>query len=142
MPAGLGLISHNVESLHVSGLLLKWKEITKTLVAYGHTAELYRELDHGTGQGVVANDHASESTHGHHEEPSHEPTVSHRSQIVANSAEIDRSSNDFVNISEDAWASDLDENAGDNNIYNEFVVPVHLVNEAADLSSIDVLLRR
>ncbi|KAK5367235.1 hypothetical protein LTS13_008088 [Exophiala xenobiotica] len=129
MPADFDPLTCGVEGPHASDLLSNWKEITKTLVA-----ELYQELDRRAGHGNAARGHASVSAHRRQEGPCHRAALPDGSQLVANDAEIDRSNDDFANTSDDTWPSYLDESENETDIYDELVVPFHLIDEAADLS--------
>lgn len=138
MQADFDPLTCGVEGLHASDLLSKWNEITETLVAGGHSAELYQELDRKVGHGNAAKGHASVSAHWHQEGPCHRAALPDGSQLVANGAEIDRSTDDSANISDDTWVSYLDESENETDIYDELVVPFYLIDEAADLSQYEL----
>jgi hypothetical protein len=125
MPADFGDLTRTVESLDTPDLLLKWKEITYALVACGHAAELYQELNRRTGHGDPLGGHA---------ELYPRPTPSDESQVAANGAEIEGPISEFASADEDASTSCPDESESDDDIYDEMNVPSHLIDEAADLS--------
>jgi hypothetical protein len=125
MPADFGDLTRTVESLDTPDLLLKWKEITYALVACGHAAELFQELNRRTGHG---------DPFGGHAELYPRPTPSDESQVAANNAEIDGPISEFASADEDASTSCPDESESDDDIYDEMNVPSYLIDEAADLS--------
>ena len=72
----------------------------------------------------------SESGYRYHEAPHHGQDTSDKSTPTANGAVVDKSTSDFANAKIDAG---LDESESENHIFDEMVVPSHLVGEAADL---------
>lgn len=131
MPADFGNLT--VESPGASDLLLKWKETTRTLVACGHTAELYQELNRRTRDRDHLDDHVFGSAYQHHGERYLGPAP-YESQVAAIGAEIDGPISEFASADEDASTSCPDESEGDDDIYDEMNLPSHLIDEAADLS--------
>lgn len=134
MQADLRAPTCNTENPHPSGLLVKWKKITYALIACGHAVELYQELNIRTSPEDAASGHASRLAYQYHEESCRGPAISNGSQLIANSAENNRSIYEFASGDEDIVASSLDESDIDNDIYNDLVVPSYLIDEAADLS--------
>ena len=134
MPTDLGNLTFVVERPDASDLLLKWKQTTHALVACGHAAELYQELNRRTGHGDHLNGHAFGSAYQHHAEIYPGPARSDESQVAAIVAEIDGPVSEFASADEDASTSYLDESEGDDDIYHEMNLPSHLIDEAADLS--------
>jgi hypothetical protein len=131
MPADFGTLTCTVESLHASDLFSKWKEITNTLVAYGHATKLHQELNSRTGHGNSTGNHIAYQRH------EHSPRgliLSDESQLIANGTDINRSSNELAIPDEDVWAESPNESESVNDIYDEIIVPPHLIIEAADLS--------
>ena len=133
MQSDTDALTYIVERLPASELLSKWTEITNALVAGGHVADLYHELDSQTGYGNPVRAHASQPAYQHHDEPYHGPLLD-KSKQSANGVAPDRSTDNLANIDEDVSASDLDESESENDIYDEMIVPSHLVDEGADLS--------
>ena len=131
MPANFGTLACTVESLHAPDLLSKWREITNTLLACGHAAELHQELNSRIGYGNPAGKHVAYQRHEHSPRGL---TVLDESQLITNGSDINRSSNELAILDEDVWAESLDENESDNDIYEEMIVPPDLIIEAADLS--------
>jgi len=113
---------------------VRWKEITHVLIACGHAAELYQELNSRTGCEDATGGHALRPAYQSHGESCRGPAISNGSQLIANDAENNRSICEFSSGDEDAEASSLDESDIDDDIYNDLVVPPYLVDEAADLS--------
>jgi hypothetical protein len=125
MQADLGAPTCNTEN---PGLLVKWKEITHALIACGHAAELYQELNNRTGREDAAGGHTSRSTYQCHEELCHESATPDVSQLITNSAETNRSICKFDSGDEDTMASSLDESDMEDDIYNDMIVPSYLID--------------
>ncbi|RVX69001.1 hypothetical protein B0A52_08068 [Exophiala mesophila] len=130
MPADLGALTCTAKSSTGSGLLLKWKEITHDLVAYGYAAELYQELDNRTHREDHVGAHVPQSTCSQREEPSHRSHLAKKLNFNTNDAAI----HDVLASNDDTSSvSSSEESESDHDIYDDMVVPSYLVDEAADL---------
>jgi hypothetical protein len=114
----------NAENVDPSNLMLIWKDITYALISSGHGAVLHQELNSASRTGQSPND----------QEPCN---VVARSSLLqqssANSAENNRWTNEF-DSEEESTISSLDESDSDENIYDDLMVPSHIIYDAADLA--------
>jgi hypothetical protein len=130
MPADFGAVTCTAKSLTGSDLFLKWKEITHDLVARGHAAELYQELDNRTHRGNPVGAHVPKSTCSQREDPPHGSLLAEKLKFNTNDAEIH---DVFANIDDTSSISSSEESESDHDIYDEMVIPSHLVDEATEL---------
>jgi hypothetical protein len=117
----------------LTDLLSKRKDITNTLIPCGHAAELHQELNSRIDHGNPTDDYAAGAAY-QHEHSRRGLALSDESQLTVNTADINRSRDELAIPDENIWAESPDESESDNDIYDQIIVPSHLIVKAADLS--------
>lgn len=131
MPADLRALTCTATNSTGSELLLKWKDLTYDLVAYGYAAELYQELDNRTHREDHVGAHVPQPTCSRREEPSHPSHLAKKLNFNTNDVAI----HDVLASNDDTSSvSSFEESESDRDIYDDMVVPFDLVDDAVDLS--------